>query len=140
MWRTKREQDVRQTPNDKIKQAREMVLVDRRVTIDEVASSLNSSHGFSYQIIHDELGFRKDFARWVPNKLTAEHKRPPAHGSPHLPSQKQVGFWGTGIPSLQPRSRSLDFYLFGPFKDALRGRRFSTDLDVQEAVQKWLHD
>ena len=52
-----------------------MVLANRRVAIDEVACSLQISNGFAYQIIHDELGFHKVCARWMPRELTAEHKR-----------------------------------------------------------------
>jgi len=52
-----------------------MVLANRRVAIDEVACSLLISHVSAYQIIHDELGFHKLCARWVPRELTAEHKR-----------------------------------------------------------------
>jgi len=62
------------TTDEKIQQAREMVLANRRVAIDEVACSLQISHGSAYQIIHDELGFHKLYARWVPRELTAEHK------------------------------------------------------------------
>jgi len=63
------------TTDQKIPQAREMVRANRRVAIDEVACSLQISHGSSYQIIHDELGFHKVCERWVPSELTAEHKR-----------------------------------------------------------------
>ena len=43
------------TTDEKIQQAREMVRANRRVAIDEVACSLQISHGSAYQIIHDEL-------------------------------------------------------------------------------------
>jgi hypothetical protein len=47
-------------------------------------------------------------------------------------------FWDFfGTLCLQPRSRPSDYHLFGLLKDALRGRRFSTD---REAVHKWLRD
>jgi len=62
------------TTDEKIQQAREMVQANLWVTIDEVACSLRISHGSAYQIMHDELGFHKVCARWVPRQLTAEHK------------------------------------------------------------------
>jgi hypothetical protein len=31
-----------------------------------------------------------------------------------------------------------DFHVFGPMKEALRGRRFSSDEEVTGAVQNWL--
>ncbi|XP_052823631.1 uncharacterized protein LOC128247664 [Octopus bimaculoides] len=54
-----------------------MVMVNRRVIIDEVARSLQISHGSAYQIIHDELGFHKICARWMSRKLTTKHQRKP---------------------------------------------------------------
>jgi len=51
-----------------------MVLANREVVIDDVACSLQISHGSAYQMIHDEVGFHKLCARWVPRELTAEHK------------------------------------------------------------------
>ncbi|GBM23739.1 Histone-lysine N-methyltransferase SETMAR [Araneus ventricosus] len=43
-------------------------------------------------------------------------------------------------PPYSPDLIPPDFHFFGPLKDALRGRRFASDLDVPNAVQKWLHD
>jgi len=63
------------TTDEKIQQAREMVRANRRVAIDEVAYSLQISHGSAYQIIQEDLGFYKVCARLVPRELTAEHKR-----------------------------------------------------------------
>jgi hypothetical protein len=63
------------TNDEKILQARQKVLLNRRVAVDEVACSLQISPGFAFQIIHDELGFHKICARWVPRQLTAKHKR-----------------------------------------------------------------
>ncbi|GBO39769.1 hypothetical protein AVEN_247674-1 [Araneus ventricosus] len=56
------------------RQMREMVLENRRVTIDEVAFAFNISHDSAHQIIHHELNFHKVCARWVPRKCTAENK------------------------------------------------------------------
>lgn len=62
------------TTDLKIQQAQEMILTNRRVKIDEVACSLQISHGSAHEIIHDKLGFRKVCARWVPKDLTEMHK------------------------------------------------------------------
>ena len=51
-----------------------MVLLDQRLTIDEVANHELISHGSTYQIIHNRLGFHKVCARWVPEQLTVLHK------------------------------------------------------------------
>lgn len=63
------------TTDDNIERVRDMVLLDRRVTIDEVANRLQISHGSAYEIIHNRLGFHKVCARWVPKQLTMLHKQ-----------------------------------------------------------------
>ena len=253
------------TTDEKIQQARHMVMANRRVTIDDVGCSLQISHGSAFQIVHNELGFHKVCARWVPRELTAEHKRKrlevcqhlldrynnkgerflsriitgdetwvhhyepeskrqsmewkhpgspvkkkfktrasagkvmltlfwdqkgpiledyleqgctinsarysdllanklkPAirtkrrgllsnkvlllhdNARPHTAAQtvetiNQLGFEVLEHPAYSPDLAPSDYHIFGPLKDGLRGRRFSTDEDVKEAVHKWLHD
>ena len=41
-------------------------------------------------------------------------------------------------PPYSPDLAPSDFHLYGPLKDALRGRRFSCDDDVKAAVHQWL--
>lgn len=57
-----------------IERAEEMVMEDRRTTVDMVAVKLGVSHGSAHNILHNELGFRKVSARWVPRQLTETHK------------------------------------------------------------------
>ena len=47
---------------------------NRRITLDEVVSELNISHGSAHHIIHNVLGFHKVSARWVARQLTHELK------------------------------------------------------------------
>ena len=49
-----------------IERARDMVLLDRRVTIDQVTHVLQISHGPTYDIMRNKLQFHKVCARWVP--------------------------------------------------------------------------
>ena len=49
-----------------VEDVRAMILKNRRVTINEVANHFEISHGSAYDIIHNRLGFRKVYARWVP--------------------------------------------------------------------------
>ena len=51
---------------DIIEHARDMVLLDRRVTIDEVVHVLQIGYGSAYEMMHNKLGFYKVCARWVP--------------------------------------------------------------------------
>jgi response regulator of citrate/malate metabolism len=51
------------TTDNNIERVCDMVLLDRRLTIDEVANHLQISHGSAYKIIHNRLGFHKVCAR-----------------------------------------------------------------------------
>ena len=63
------------TSEEKTQQAQQMRLANLRITIDELAQSLQISHGSAQEIIHEILGYRKVSARWAPRQLTEEHKR-----------------------------------------------------------------
>ena len=63
------------TSEEKTEQAQQMRLANLRITIDELAQSLQISHGSAQKIIHEILGYRKVSARWAPRQLTEEHKR-----------------------------------------------------------------
>lgn len=52
----------------------DMIRVNRRITIDEVAEELGISHERAQNIIHDILRYRKVSARWVPRQLTSTHQ------------------------------------------------------------------
>jgi len=41
-------------------------------------------------------------------------------------------------PAYSPDLAPSDYHLFGPPKEALRGRRFTSDKEVKEAVHEWL--
>ena len=51
-----------------------------------------------------------------------------------------LGFEVLEHPAYSPDLAPSDYHLFGPLKNASRGRRFSTDNEVREAVHKWLRD
>jgi transposase len=59
-----------------VKQQIEQRIHDYRwVTIDETAIEFNVSHGSVYNIVHNDLGYRKVCSRWVPRQLSDDHKR-----------------------------------------------------------------
>ena len=41
-------------------------------------------------------------------------------------------------PAYSPNLAPLDYHLFGPLKDAIRGRRFTSEEGVKKAVHEWL--
>jgi histone-lysine N-methyltransferase SETMAR len=51
-----------------------------------------------------------------------------------------LGFEVLERPVYSPDLAPSDYLIFGPLKNALRGRRFYADKEVQEAVHKWLRD
>ncbi|PNF22874.1 hypothetical protein B7P43_G14964, partial [Cryptotermes secundus] len=142
------------TNEDNIERARDMVLLDRQVTIDEVANRLQISHGSAYEIIHNRLGFHKVCARWVPKQLTVlkpairskrrgllskglvllqDSARP--HAAAHTAETLQkLKFDVMAHPLYSPDLAPSDYHLFGPLKEALRGLRFTSDQEVKEAV------
>ena len=63
------------TTDDNTERVGDLVLLDRWLTIDEVANRLQISHGSAYEIIHNWLGFHKVLARWFPKQLTMLHKQ-----------------------------------------------------------------
>jgi hypothetical protein len=44
----------------------------------------------------------------------------------------------TSSPAIRPGLSSSDFHVSGPMKEALRGRRFSSDEEGTGAVKNWL--
>jgi ribosomal protein S25 len=55
--------------------ARQLIPINRRVTVDEIAKQMNISIGSAYSVVHGNLHFHKMCAWWVPKELTDEHKR-----------------------------------------------------------------
>jgi hypothetical protein len=45
------------------------------ITLTNIADKLDIRCGSAYFIIHEDFGYRKICARWVPKQLTDEHKR-----------------------------------------------------------------
>ena len=51
---------------------------------------------------------------------------------------RKLKFQVMAHPTHSPYLALSDYYLFGPLKGALRGRRFTSDQEVKEAVNAWL--
>jgi len=50
----------------------------------------------------------------------------------------KLGFTVLEHPAYSPDLTPSDYHLFGPLKEALRGRQFTSDEEVKEAVHEWL--
>ncbi|KAG8227149.1 hypothetical protein J437_LFUL001693 [Ladona fulva] len=57
-----------------VQRVEQIIRNDRRVTINDVARAVGCSHGTAYNIMHEQLKFRKICARWVPRQLSEEQK------------------------------------------------------------------
>jgi hypothetical protein len=54
--------------------ARELILENRRVTVDKIVKQLNIIIGSACFVVHDNFQFHTVCAKWVPKELTDEHK------------------------------------------------------------------
>jgi len=69
--------------------------------------------------------------------LLHDNARP--HTAIHtLQTLVKLGFMVLEHPAYSPDLAPSDYHLFGPPKEALRGRRFTSDKEVKEAVHEWL--
>jgi histone-lysine N-methyltransferase SETMAR len=69
--------------------------------------------------------------------LLHDNARP--HTAIHtLQTLVKLGFTVLEHPAYSPDLAPSDYHLFGPLKEALRGRRFTSDKEVKEAVHEWL--
>ena len=56
--------------DDMIEKVERIVLGDRRMTVEQIASSVGISVGSVHTILHDDLKMQKVSSRWVPRMLT----------------------------------------------------------------------
>ena len=73
------------------------------------------------------------------SKVLLQHENARSHTS--LKTCEVISFFGCTTISHSPYLPDLapsDFHLFGPLKESLRGRHFSSDEEVRTAVRKWL--
>ena len=52
-----------------------MVLADRKLKLREIAATLMISEGSVFLVLHESLGMRKLFSKWVPRLLTPDQKQ-----------------------------------------------------------------
>jgi len=62
----------------------------------------------------------------------------PSYGTPHHQHHSATELGVLEHPAYSPDLAPSDFHLFGPLKNALRGRRFAADDEVKEAVHDLL--
>ena len=74
-------------------------------------------------------------------KVLLLHDNARPHTASHtVETINHLGFQVLEHPAYSPHLTPSDYHLFGPLKNALRGRWFSTDKEVRKAMYKWLHN
>jgi histone-lysine N-methyltransferase SETMAR len=53
---------------------------------------------------------------------------------------QQLGFERLQHPPYSPDLAPSDYHIFGPLKEALRSRRFTSNEEVKEAMHTWLRE
>ena len=126
----------------------DLIKSDRRVTLDEIATKLDISHGTVYAIVREKLHFSKVSCRWVPKMLTDDHKmqrlmasraslrRYRKEGDAFL--SRIVTTDETWVFHYEPESkrRSMEWkHVSSPVKKKFKSQ---TDEEVKAAVSNWL--
>ena len=121
----------------------DLIKSDRRVTLDEIATKLDISHGTVYAIVREKLHFSKVSCRWVPKMLTDDHKMQrlmASRASPRRYRKEGDAFLSRIVttafltpPPYSPDLAPSDFHLFGPLKESMKGIHFQTDEEVKAA-------
>ena len=78
--------------------------------------------------------------RWMLSKKVLLHhdNAHPHTAAATVQTVQQLGFELLQHPPYSPDLSPSDYHIFGPLKEALRGRRFASDEEVKEAVHTWL--
>ncbi|KAG5317385.1 SETMR methyltransferase, partial [Pseudoatta argentina] len=107
--------------DDIVKKIENALRDDRRLTVDELSAMFPQiSRSLLHETITETLGYRKLSARWVPKQLTDQHKLNRVEaGQEFLRRYKLHG------------DEFLRSIVTGD------GKKFSTDEEVKEEVEKW---
>ena len=120
------------TATTDIECVRDMVLLDRRLTIDEVANCLQIIGRLKPEIRSKHRG---QLSKGI--VLLRDNARP--HTATHtVDTLQKLNFEILAHPPYSPYLAPSDYRLFGPLKEALSGRRFTSDQELKEAVHAWL--
>ncbi|UYV61167.1 SETMAR [Cordylochernes scorpioides] len=123
-------QGQRKTANipETIEKVHNIVLDDRRVKVYEIAEAVGISEESLWNILHKELGMRKLFAR------TSAHKRVLA-----MAKLRDLKYDLLGNPSNSPDLASSDFHIFPYLKKFVSGKRFTSNEEVERAVDEYFN-
>ncbi|PNF42428.1 hypothetical protein B7P43_G10554 [Cryptotermes secundus] len=127
------------TPEN-VAKVRDLILQDRRLTIQDLCNTLGLSYGTCQRILSEELNMRRIAEKFMPRLLQNEQKQHRLEVCRELQQQLQedpnfLSKVVTGDENLAP----CDFYLFPKMKLKLKGRRFDTVEEIQAETQTVLN-
>ncbi|VEN44570.1 unnamed protein product [Callosobruchus maculatus] len=120
------------TTDENIDKVKKIVLVNRRITVTEIAEDLNISIGSCHSILTNDLGMSRVAAKF--------HDNAPAHTS--LLVREYLAKNSTVMVPQQPYSPDLvpcDFFLFPKLKRPMKGPRYATIKEIKTASNEELN-
>ena len=83
----------------------------------------------------------KKRGRMLSKKVLLHHDNARPHtAAATVETVQQLGFELLQHPPYSPDLAPSDYHIFGPLKEVLRSRRFTSDEEVKEAVHTWLRE
>ena len=120
------------TTDDNIERVRDMVLLDRRFTINEVTNRLQSIGRLKPEIRSKRRGK-------LSKCIVLLHDNARSHTAAHtVETLQKLNFEVLDHPPYSTNVAPSDYHMFGPLKEVLRGHRFISDQELKEAVHAWL--
>ncbi|PNF32071.1 hypothetical protein B7P43_G05722 [Cryptotermes secundus] len=133
------------TPEN-VTKARDLILQDRRLTIQDFCNTLGLSYGTCQRILSEELNMRRIAAKFVPRLLQNEQKQHRLEVCRELQQQLQEdpNFLSKVVtvvphPPYSPDLAPCNFFLFPKMKIKLKGQRFDTVEEIQAETQTVLN-
>ena len=128
------------TSEEKIEQAQQMILTILEDFLEKGSTINNASY---CDLLANRLkpAIRTKRRGLLSKKVLLQHDNARPHvAKATIETINKLGFEVLEHPAYSPDLAPSDYHLFAPLKDALRGRKFSSDESVQKAVHQWLCD
>ena len=128
------------TSEEKIEQAQQMILAILEDFLEK-GSTINSASYCDLLANRLKPAIRTKRQGLLSKKVLLQHDNARPHvAKATIETINKLGFEVLEHPAYSPDLAPSDYHLFAPLKDALRGRKFSSDESVQKAVHQWLCD
>ncbi|PNF36332.1 hypothetical protein B7P43_G00518 [Cryptotermes secundus] len=130
-----------------VERVEKVVLEDRQLSVENIASKVGISVGSVHTILHEDLRMRKVSSRWVPRMLADDHKaarmaicQAILTGHREYAMQQFLRENSLEVVSHAPFSPDLApsvFWLFPTMKDTLCSRTFTSRAAIASAIFQW---